>query len=195
MSGNSISHLKGGIFAPLNCLKKLILSNNRINSINENAFVGLDSLEDIQLNGNSLTKVPSIALRSLKRLQYLNLGNNLFKQLTGDDFAHTPVQEIWIDHCSELNTVERMAFWDLPNLKVIHLEYNLNLQFIDPQAFLRVPSLQTIYLQNNRLMSLQQDMINNITFLGQQSKVLINISTNPLLCDCNIHFIYQVQVQ
>ena len=45
---NSISHLTGGIFASLNGLRKLVLSDNRITGINDNAFVGLDMLEEIR---------------------------------------------------------------------------------------------------------------------------------------------------
>lgn len=60
---NSITHLTGGIFASLNGLRRLVLSENHITGINDNAFVGLDTLEEMRLRDNFLSRVPSVALQ------------------------------------------------------------------------------------------------------------------------------------
>ncbi|RWS17328.1 leucine-rich repeat neuronal protein 3-like protein [Dinothrombium tinctorium] len=191
LNGNSISHLTGGIFASLNGLRKLLLSGNRITGINNNAFVGLENLEEMHLNNNYLSKVPSEALQSLKRLRYLNIGNNKLSHLQMGDFVHSPVEQIWIDNCPNLVFIDKGAFWDLPNVREIHLEFNPQLTYIDPQAFLSLPMLHTLYLYNCSILSLQEEMINNIVHREHQRKIQVALSGNPLLCDCNVHFLYQ----
>ncbi|RWS31939.1 leucine-rich repeat neuronal protein 3-like protein [Leptotrombidium deliense] len=176
LNGNSISHLTGGIFASLNGLRKLMLADNRITGINNNAFVGLEALEEMHLNNNLLSKVPSEALQSLKRLRYLNIGANKLSQLQMGDFVHSPVEQIWIDNCPELVFIDKGAFWDLPNVREIHLECNRQLIFVDQQAFLSLPMLHALYLHNSSILALQEEMINNIVHREHQRKIEVDLS-------------------
>lgn len=64
----------------------------------------------------------------------LDIGGNPLAQIQTGDFVHSSVEEIWIDKCPELALVDRGAFWDLPNLREIHLHSNPNLEFLDPQG-------------------------------------------------------------
>lgn len=162
MGRNWISHLSGGIFASLNGLRRLILSNNRITSINDNAFVGLNSLEELSLENNHLIRVPSIPLQSLKRLRILSIGGNPFTSISTGDFVHSSVEELYIDNCPNLEVVDRAAFWDLPSLREVHLHSNPKLAFIDSQAFLGVSSLSILFLHNNSLLSVEEDLLESI---------------------------------
>jgi Leucine-rich repeat (LRR) protein len=195
VGGNSISHLTGGIFASLAGLRKLILSRNRIISINDNAFVGLEQLEELYLNDNHLLRVPSIALQSLKRIKTINMDSNPLQQLSTGDFVHIPANQISVTNCKQLSLIDRGAFWDLPNLNSISLHSNQNLQFIDSQAFLGVPSLHSLQLHDCGLKTFQHDIIDYI-FNDQEfhtrRKVKVTFDQNPILCDCNINYLYQV---
>lgn len=209
--------------------------------MDDNSLVGLDMLETINLCHNQLTKVPSIALQSLKRIKNINLSDNRLVILTTGDFVHLPVQSISISSCQQLTLIERMTFWDLPDLIQLDLSNNKRLQLIDSQAFLGTPRLNRLQLDNNSLSSLEGEMINNIidhhrltstTIVNQvhhhihhantittnhnhyhhhhyqqyhhhqqqqqpnhhHHQLIISLTSNPLLCDCNIHYLYQVNI-
>ncbi|KAI1294870.1 Leucine-rich repeat neuronal protein 1 [Halotydeus destructor] len=214
LSKNSISHLTGGIFASLNGLRRLDMSQNQITGINDNAFVGLDMLEEMHLRANFLSHVPSVALQSLKRLRTLDIGVNAFQQLQTGDFVHSAVEELAIDHCVELTMIDRGAFWDLPNLRILRVHSNPSLVFIDSQAFLGVPSLSQFFAHNNSLLTVQEEMVNTIVHGQQQTqhhsssssslslgasssssfnshRLKLAVHLNPFLCDCNIKYLYQ----
>lgn len=184
------------MFTSLTVLRKLILSNNRIVSINDNAFVGLDQLEELYLDDNQMVKVPSIAIQSLKRIISIYLDGNEFGQLSTGDFVHTPAMHISITHCTQLVLIDRGAFWDLPNVRSILLHNNPLLQYIDSQAFFGVPTIHLIELHNNSLKTFQHDIINNIYSENDdhynKRGIQITFDGNHLLCDCNVHYLYQV---
>ena len=195
VGGNSISHLTGGIFASLTGLRRLVLSRNRIISINDNAFVGLELLEELYLNDNHLVRVPSIALQSLKRIITINMDSNPLQQLSTGDFVHIPVNQISVTNCKQLVLVDRGAFWDLPNVNTILLHSNPNLQFIDSQALLGLPLLHLLKLHNCGLKTFQKDIIDYILNDQQfhsKHKLKVAFDGNPILCDCNINYLYQV---
>ena len=195
VGGNSISHLTGGIFASLTGLRRLVLSRNRIISINDNAFVGLELLEELYLNDNHLIRVPSIALQSLKRIITINMDSNPLQQLSTGDFVHIPANQISVANCKQLVLVDRGAFWDLPNINIINLNTNPNLQFIDSQAFLGVPLLHSLKLHNCGLKTFQHDIIDyvlNDQQFHSKHKLKVTFDGNPILCDCNINYLYQV---
>ncbi|CAG2110596.1 unnamed protein product [Medioppia subpectinata] len=194
VGGNSISHLTGGIFASMTGLRKLVLSRNRLISINDNAFVGLELLEELYLNDNHLTRVPSIALQSLKRIITIDMDANPLEQLLTGDFVHIPVNRISMANCKQLTLVDKGAFWDLPNVNTILLHSNPSLQYIDSQAFLGVPLLHSLQLHDCALNTFQHDIIDyvlNDQHIHSKHKLKITFQSNPILCDCNIQYLYQ----
>lgn len=208
VASNQITHLSSGVFASLTSLRELILASNQISGMNDNAFVGLDSLSYLDLSYNRLTKVPSIALQSLKRLQTLRLSGNMFKTLSTGDFVHSPINTLYLDNNRDLMTTERGSFWDLPSLSVLHLNANPRLYYMDANTFLGMPSISTIYLHNNSLITLEEEMINNLIHHRSQSsyiadakmsgkdkeKIKITFHSNPIRCDCNAVFLIKVSV-
>jgi hypothetical protein len=183
----------------MNKLRKLVLTRNKIISINDNAFVGLEQLEELYLNDNNLLRVPSIALQSLKRIITIHMDRNPLQQLSTGDFVHIPANQISVTNCDQLSLIDRGAFWDLPNINTILLDNNRNLQFIDSQAFLGVPLLHLIKLNNCGLKTFQHDIINNILAITNTKHehhfkriVSVTLNGNPILCDCNVNYLYQV---
>ena len=146
-----------------------------------------------RLRNNFLSHVPSVALQSLKRLRVMDMGGNALQQVMTGDLVHTPVSEIYIDHCEELTMIDRGAFWDLPNLRAIYAHDNGRLEYIDPQAFLGVPSLTSLVLNNCSLLTVQEELSTNLAAHREGHRRLhIDIHDNPLLCDCNIRYLHQV---
>lgn len=145
--------------------------------------------------------MPSTAIQSLKRIISIHLDGNKLSQLSTGDFVHTPALHISITHCTQLALIDRGSFWDLPNIRSILLHNNPLLQYIDSQAFLGVPSLHSIELHNCSLKTLQIDMINNILAISSSEhnyhhikrSVQITLYGNPILCDCNVHYLLEVK--
>uniref|UniRef100_T1K7F6 Ig-like domain-containing protein n=1 Tax=Tetranychus urticae TaxID=32264 RepID=T1K7F6_TETUR len=193
LDGNSITHLTGGIFTSLNNLRHLSISRNSLHTLDDNSLVGLEMLETLDLSFNQLTKVPTIALQSLKRIKDVNLSGNRLTVLNTRDFVHLPVNRITVSYCKELTSIERMAFWDLPDLTQVNLTDNPKLRYIDNFAFTGTPRLNQVYLKNNCLPSLDSELVNNINNQKQHQgePLTISLEANLLLCDCNLHYLHQ----
>lgn len=80
-----------------------------------------------------------------------------------------------------------------PLPKAIHAQDNAQLQYIDGQAFLGVPSLALLNVSNSSLFTLQEELAVNLAAHREaHGKLAIDLAENPVLCDCNVRYMYQV---
>lgn len=187
LENNHISYVNSASFTSLSNLKRLLLSGNKIRGVSDHAFDGLDNLTSLYIEDNQLTRVPSASLKATKNIKILKLGGNFFPELHTGDFVHLTLEEAFIENIAELTLVDRGAFWDLPYLKTLHLHHNAKLQFIDSKAFINVPNLRILSLHGNNLSALSSEVVK--TF---QKPLQISLYENPLLCDCNVKWVYDI---
>ena len=83
-------------------------------------------------------------------------------------------------------TIEEKAFEELPSLRELRLNDNQHLMFVDRDSFSKLPSVTILMLHNGNLSS-----IHNVAS-ALPALMVLTLSGNPLVCDCNIKWIQEV---
>lgn len=161
LSNNSIRNISDGVFANLQKMELLILSNNEIEYLNPDAFKGVYS------NGYYYP------LSSLKELV---LSNNKLHTLNQDLFEHTTKIERLILRDNPLKMVDQhtmVALGDLPNLKELDLS-NTQLKEL-PEHLLHTPrKLIVLNLSGNLFESVPK------TLMDTESLEVLRFNGNPI---------------
>ncbi|ELU00688.1 hypothetical protein CAPTEDRAFT_125658, partial [Capitella teleta] len=179
LSGNRLQRIGDLVFQPLRSLMNLSLSGNILSSIDSKAFSGLGKLRQLDLSSNAFSRVTSECLKVLPALDVLNLSDNPVKVLRKRSFESLDIVEIQLNHMGDLLFVDAAAFYDLPELKVLHLHDNPHLSFIDPDAFVSTTYLEAVYAQKCNLATLPFTMLTSLPRLKQ-----VSFYDNPIQCDC-----------
>ncbi|XP_006735703.1 leucine-rich repeat neuronal protein 1 [Mirounga leonina] len=172
-------------FKPLSNLRSLVLAGMYLTDIPGNALVGLDSLESLSFYDNKLVKVPQLALQKVPNLKFLDLNKNPIHKIQEGDFKNMlRLKELGINNMGELVSVDRYALDNLPELTKLEATNNPKLSYIHRLAFRSVPALESLMLNNNALNAVYQKTVESLPNLRE-----ISIHSNPLRCDCVIHWI------
>lgn len=185
LTGNSLTYLGVGIFNSLVALQALHLGHNKLRQLNFQCFSGLDGLQLLTINSNQLESVPRFSLQPLKKLKILDLSNNPINRISEDDFSHSFIQLLLLNHLSNLEHVARFAFWDLPYLNELQITQCPKFVHLDEQAIVGTPTLHRLRLYNNAISQLDDRLLENlarITIAGRRPKVYL--AGNKFLCDC-----------
>ncbi|XP_067841641.1 trophoblast glycoprotein like [Heptranchias perlo] len=170
ITGNNISVLGQASFAGngsgLARLATLSLQANRIQAIGSSAFQGLANLTTLNLSGNALASIAKDAFLGLARLQGLSMNYALGPSL-GD--------QLWAALHSS----------DLPNLTELQLVGNYLTSLSESMS--TSPKLEALDLRRNLL-----DRVERGTIVRWQSqrRLKVYLSSNPLVCDCNLQPVY-----
>uniref|UniRef100_A0A914WP89 Ig-like domain-containing protein n=1 Tax=Plectus sambesii TaxID=2011161 RepID=A0A914WP89_9BILA len=121
----NIEHLGPGVFAFMNILERLDLTQNKISALQRGVFTGLSGLQRLILGGNEITELAPKVFEGATRVEEIDLSNNMISFISED------------------------AFDGLLNLRSIDLSNN-SLYIAPISPFQRVPRLQLLQLQNNR---------------------------------------------
>ena len=186
LAGNSIQVISDAAL-PLPSLSSLNLANNGLQRLHERGLETVSQLRLLNLEGNSLYEVPSAALAPLHSLETLSLGGNLFSviprgALTGLD----QLARLDVSGCPSLSLVEEGAFSSNPGLKELIMANNSKLEVIEAGAFKGVTGLEVVDLSNNGLRDLASSL------MPWAGLVNLQVSGNPLHCDCSTIFLQEV---
>ncbi|XP_029457328.1 leucine-rich repeat neuronal protein 1 [Rhinatrema bivittatum] len=171
-------------FKPLANLRSLVLAGMYLTDIPGNALVGLDNLESLSFYDNKLLKVPQLALQKVPNLKFLDLNKNPIHKIQEGDFQNMlRLKELGINNMAELVSIDRYALDNLPELTKLEATNNPKLSYIHRLAFRSVPTLESLMLNNNALNAVYQKTVELLPNLRE-----ISIHSNPLRCDCVIHW-------
>ncbi|XP_028408864.1 phospholipase A2 inhibitor-like [Dendronephthya gigantea] len=206
LNNNNIASLPAGLFANLPRLDQVFLSNNRLNILPDDLFENSTNVQNLQLDNTRLdpdviykigegqfgknfqilliTGTPIEHLKDglfsgLPKLKTLGISNCEIKSIGADILKGTEIASIILDG----NLIEFINENAFQGSKVTQFQCNgcqltSNVTF---NGFLKKMSLSQIILKNNNLTTIPQD-----EFTSQTKLSIIQLSNNPLNCDCNL---------
>ncbi|CAL4068936.1 unnamed protein product, partial [Meganyctiphanes norvegica] len=122
-----------------------------------------NNLEWLELGNNRLGRIPTHALQSLRNLRQLDLDSN------------------------NISSIPEAAFQGYGNtINYIHFENN-QISEISPSSFDDLKSLEWLTLAHNHIRRLTEEMISSILPEIRH----IDLSYNPLVCNCDILWLWQ----
>ena len=168
-------------------LSFLDVGSNNLERIHEKGLDEMGTLRTLKLQDNNLYEVPSSALAPLSSLETLFIGQNMFERIQPASFSSLPrLRRLDISGCPALTTIENHAFTANPDLREVTIASNKKLATIGPDAFAGVPDLERVDLSSNALEALPASLL-------QWSRLHhLQVSGNPLHCDCNNAFLKDV---
>jgi Leucine-rich repeat (LRR) protein len=194
LNRNRLAVVGSAAFQPLGAsLATLDLSANRLERLHPDSFRGLASLVSLRLQDNSLADLGANAearqqlLRPLSNLESLLLGQNRFRAVPAGWLAGLPrLASLELNGCPELRRVDADAFAGNPSLEAVSLAANRQLISLDAAAFRGLINLRRVDLSNNGLTGLAASL------LPWWQLASVQISGNPLQCDCASYFLKAV---
>ncbi|KAH9492385.1 hypothetical protein Btru_026410 [Bulinus truncatus] len=163
LSNNFFPILEGPVKG-LKKLKKLFISNCMVETIHKEMFQYLDALEELRLKVNELDEFFQLnshkpIFQYLQKLKILDLSINALSAVQGE------------------------IFQNLINLEEINLSQNNMYQFNISMA--NMSSLKVLNLSHAQLNSLPVQTRLHIDFLLTNHALTVDLSNNPIHCDCN----------
>lgn len=159
-SSNNLKEIRFIDLIDLNNLEYLNLNNNSLTQIEANAFSNLLSLETLILSNNNLTVLghTTSLFDSLANLKFLNLSHNSIRILYTYAFKSLQKLEILDLSFNEICLIQNLTFFQLTNLKSLHLNANSFELEIECDSFRLLDSIQNIFvskylLKNSRSIS------------------------------------------
>jgi len=181
---NGIQEVASDAFKYMTKLKFLNLGNNYLKTLPLDVFEGLSALEELHLNDNLLESLPKNSFKALPNLKKLYLQNN---QLQEDSFIENFKNLEHIDLSNNhLKTIRARMFQNSRNLKTVKLCEN-KIEKIESASFDSLPRLTTGLLNDNSINTLDKSVFSNTSNLEK-----VSLHGNPLRCDCNLYWIYNV---
>ncbi len=214
-TGNFIQELPWNVFGAINSMENLTIidmSNNHIRSIRGKSFHHVMNVKRLILNHNNLSISRSDddvnnyhprVFSNFINLMELHLTNafadNSSAELSRnlhDIFVNSNLTKLTKLHL-EQNEIkkfdDRRVFCDLPSLKDLHLGDNL-LEEINFNVVC-LKHLRFLDLERNRFVQLRTRDLNLLDLLenspGRDNKLVIDLTYNPISCDCTINNIQE----
>ena len=151
---NRISGIPDGIFSHLEHCTFLNIQNNILTELTSEMFYGMGSLEALVLSHNSISRIHQGTFQHLSQCKALFLNGNAMTYIRAAIF-------------NGLHSLERLI-----------LSENF-ISDIEPKSFLHLTNLNVLMLNDNKLTTLKQDILPPL----HQTKLYIQINSNPLNCD------------
>ena len=199
--------IRSGLISGLSSLQYLRIYPRNGGKITNNALSGLTALTKIVLENVVISDYVNI-LSPLVRLKifiintcgvsdisflkqtpvlygvtYISFGNNEIESFPADTFKnYTQLEELYM----EANSISEINRFYSKSIKVLHL-YQNQITHVSEDAFRDTPLLTYIHLYNNAITRLSSRTFEHLHQIKR-----IYLHENPLHCDCNLKWLYNV---
>ena len=151
-----------GLFEKTPALEYLNMDRNPLFPLSKETFSGIEiTLRNLSLQSCALTSQSLMAFLPLKNLERLKIQSNFFQRIRPEDL---------------FSSMNKLLVLDLQRNQLIEL----------PSQF--PSSLRELELGNNRLTTIP---FSNETFEHLSRLITLDLTSNPLHCDCRIKPLYQ----
>ncbi|XP_049876321.1 protein artichoke-like [Pectinophora gossypiella] len=189
---NKIKSIFDYTFRGLEKLKLLNLENGTIFFIGEGTFKSTKQLEVLNLANNPLTANQNLTCAQFEGLNYLRifiLKNCGVKRFNDDDnlFEMMPNLTHLILRNNQLFYITAETLKPLKNLQVLDLSENLLISWWRPLFLASGVKPQQLLLTNNKISHFSISMIEDISYLLEESNssTEIDLMDNVFVCDCS----------
>lgn len=181
-------------------LEMIQLWNNHLEKIHPTLFKNLNELRNIYLVNSELNVLERGTFQDLEKLRVLCLRNNSLKIFPKNVVSSTNIEELYVED-NGLETIEQLAFINMPKLRKVNFSGNKLTTFIVPTLFgtnsLKIdrlsfgrnqltaihsntfellPNLKYLFLDQNKISTIECNALKNLHKL-----VILDISDNNLL--------------
>lgn len=161
-----------GRYATWNCANSNLTSDQEIIDILKRAP---KTLYKLSFKGNNLKTFPTKHLRQVPKLIILDLSNNFFVDIPNDVSAHAPeLHALDLSH-NNISTLNKSQIGGLYLLKKLHLPGNY-ITTLDDNVFWNCSTLFGLYLQNNQITTI----VSQNSFKGLTSLTYLDLSQNRI---------------
>ena len=169
------------------------LASNQIKEIRSSDLVDQGNLERLIMNDNLVAQIDDNAFLLLQKLKFLNLDDNKISQL---NFYLPPSLEHINLNSNAVKSISPNFLRKMDRLQQLDLSENL-LTEIPTELFQGILVKQqqiTLDFSNNQIYSLQKETISNLIYNSKRySKLKINLSGNPLHCNCLMKWVANLE--
>ncbi|CAF1215705.1 unnamed protein product [Adineta steineri] len=206
---NSIHTINKNFIPKQNSLEILSLQSNEFILNNSNIFQYLHKLKQLNIARNNIQTIPKGLFNYTYSLESLNMDRNPLLPLSIDTFSgiENSMINISFQSCT-LTSQSLIAFTRLKNLERLKLQSNLLTKILPENLFSSMLKLIAIDLQRNQITQIPSKFpsslrelelgnnqltnvpFNNQTFQQLSQLITLDLSSNPLQCDCHIKSLY-----
>lgn len=186
VSRNHLSGLPANLSQSLANLRILDLSHNLLSNLETDLFSHLHELTHLYLDHNNLSFVSPVHFNNISQLSFLSLGSNPLMHIHAFSFSNcNNLLTLDLSHLTHLSSVHHLAFKGLHALQVLNLTGCSSLAYLHARTFEDLTSLQKLDISNNALTTLFEPIFQNMT-----SSTEVSVQGNPLVCDCELEWLY-----
>ena len=165
-------------------LQDLRLSGCGLYTLQDEAFKGLSFLLKLDISNNGLHEVPSQSFRHLHMLEELEIGRNKIGHFRATDFDHLKNLKVFsVDGCKTDLVLEEGIFKENSNLETIHVKCPHLKSLPEHLDLKHLSVLKRLSFHGSGLSSLPRNILN------YEDLHSLDLSGNPLDCDCRLQFI------
>ena len=165
-------------------LQDLRLSGCGLYTVRDDAFKGLSFLLRLDISNNGLHKVPSQSFQHLHMLEELEIGRNKIEFFRGKDFDFLKkLKKFSVEGCKTSLSLEELIFKENTNLETIRIKCPKLKSLPENLDLKHLSVLSKLSFHGSGLSSLSRNIFN---YEDLQS---LDLSANPLRCDCELDFI------
>ena len=185
---NQIAEIHDGAFDGSVNLSKLTLARNRIFQLPVAIFVRNDVLEYLNVSRNMLHTVPKDLLKVLRNLKGFDMDGNPVERIYSRDFDSLPsLRELSVGFMPELLLIDEESIYNMSQLKILRLNNNSRLSFVDSNSVVKCPRLRSIFLHGGNISTVPRKLVCDPDDLR-----IVSLWDNPLRCDCNMRWLKDV---
>lgn len=175
LSNNFIVTILDHFFKFNKYIEVLLLNDNRIAKLTSNALADLSDLKWLDLSNNSLTSISKGLFDSLNKLEYLNLANNPISNMASGIFRGLSSLTHLNLSGNKLKQLTYGTFHFSQHIKSLTLD-NTGIEFLHNSELLGLPQLEILNVRNNKALKEMETFI----FQDTLSIISLDISGNAL---------------
>ncbi|VDM52071.1 unnamed protein product [Angiostrongylus costaricensis] len=145
------------------------------------------STTELRLEQNQITIIPPKAFHNLRKLKRLDLSKNNIVEVAPYAFYGLQSLNSLVLYGNNLTDLPIQAFYGLNNLQLLLLNAN-QLRCLRSGTFDPLTKLNLLSLYDNQIKS-----ISNSTFYKLLNLQTLHLAKNPLICDCNMEWLAELQ--